>query len=43
MIMNAAQVSWACSMGSQDCQQKAKEKFASWMGMVEPDAERQNP
>ena len=38
-----SQVSWACSMGSEDCQEKAKEKFGNWMGMVQPDAEQQNP
>ena len=37
------QVSWACSMGSDDCQQKAREKFADWMGMVQPDDEQENP
>jgi len=35
-------VAWACSMGNKDCLNKAKENFASWMGMVEPDAEEQN-
>ena len=29
-------------MGNKDCLNKAKENFASWMGMVEPDAEEQN-
>jgi len=43
ILLRKKAVSWACSMGSEDCQQKAQEKFASWMGMVEPDAERQNP
>ena len=43
MISVFSQVSWACSMGSEDCQEKAKEKFGNWMGMVQPDAEQQNP
>ena len=38
-----SQVRWACSMGSADCQVNAKEKFNDWMGMVQPDEEKQNP
>ena len=37
------QISWACSMGNKDCLNKAKENFAEWMGMVEPDSETANP
>jgi len=36
-------ISWACSMGNKDCLVKAKENFAAWMGMVEPDSETANP
>jgi len=43
ILLRKKAVSWACSMGSEDCQEKAKEKFGSWMGMVQPDAEQQNP
>ena len=38
-----SQVRWACSMGSADCLVNAKEKFNDWMGMVQPDEEKQNP
>ena len=43
MISVFSQVRWACSMGSEDCQEKAKEKFGNWMGMFQPDAELKNP
>ena len=43
MISVFSQVHWACSMGSEDCQEKAKEKFGRWMGMFQPDDELKNP
>ena len=43
MISVFSQVRWACSMGSEDCQEKAKEKFGRWMGMFQPDDELKNP
>jgi len=41
--LRAQVVSWACSMGHTDCLYTAGQNFNSWMGMVQPDAERANP
>merc|ERR1719464_939165 len=43
ILLRKKAASWACSMGSEDCQEQAKEKFNDWMGMVQPDEEKQNP
>jgi len=43
ILLRKKAVRWACSMGSADCQVNAKEKFNDWMGMVQPDEEKQNP
>lgn len=36
-------VSWACSMGHEDCVNKVTGTFTNWMGMTDPDAEEKNP
>jgi len=36
-------VSWACSMGHEDCKNKVKTSFNNWMFMPDPDAELKNP
>jgi len=36
-------VSWACSMGHEDCVNKVTGTYRSWMGMTDPDAEDKNP
>eukprot|EP00088_Acartia_fossae_P031208 TRINITY_DN3213_c0_g1_i1.p1 TRINITY_DN3213_c0_g1~~TRINITY_DN3213_c0_g1_i1.p1 ORF type:complete len:964 (+),score=231.16 TRINITY_DN3213_c0_g1_i1:49-2940(+) len=36
-------VSWACSMGHEDCIEKATSTFRNWMGMQNPDVEGKNP
>jgi aminopeptidase N len=36
-------VSWACSMGHEDCVNKVTGTFSNWMGMTDPDAEEKNP
>jgi len=43
ILLRKKAASWACSMGSEDCQEQASSKYSSWMGMVEPDAEQKNP
>merc|ERR1712032_1456097 len=43
ILLRKKAVRWACSMGSTDCQVNAKEKYNDWMGMVQPDEEKQNP
>jgi len=43
ILLRKKAVSWACSMGNLDCLDQARSKFSSWMGMVEPDDEQQNP
>ena len=36
-------INWACSMGNEDCIEKAKGDFRVWMDMPEPDSEGSNP
>jgi len=36
-------VNWACSMGHEDCIDKATTSFKNWMFMPNPDAEDKNP
>jgi aminopeptidase N len=36
-------VSWACSMGHEDCVDKVTTTFKNWMFMTNPDAEEKNP
>ena len=36
-------VNWACSLGNEDCIEKAEEDFKVWMDKRLPDAEEGNP
>ena len=36
-------VNWACSLGNQDCIDKAYRKFKTWMEKINPDEEGANP
>jgi len=43
ILLRKKAVHWACSMGNQDCKQKASDKFSNWMESSDPDGEGQNP
>jgi len=43
ILLRKKVASWACSMGNEDCQAKAKDNFAIWMGKIMPDDEEANP
>jgi len=43
ILLRKKVASWACSMGNEDCQAKAKDNFAIWMGKIMPDDEDANP
>ena len=36
-------ISWACSMGSRECQAQAGDLFSRWMEADSPDTSQDNP
>lgn len=41
--LRANAISWACSLGIQECKEKAKVEYKRWMDEINPDAPGANP